>query len=62
LSDMICPLIGTCKAKVDAEKYLRVCTNVSEDAYKDCEIYKSTIAGVKTPAEWGKVFAPGVRP
>jgi hypothetical protein len=57
---MICPLISTCKAKVDADKYLNVCSNISVDAYKNCDEYKKQTMEAKTPSDWAKLFAPGL--
>jgi hypothetical protein len=57
---MICPLIGTCQAKVDADKFLNICSNVSVDAYKKCDEYKRLTAEVKTPADWARLFTPGL--
>jgi len=57
---MICPLISTCKAKVDADKYLNVCSNISVDAYKNCDEYKKLTMEAKSPAEWARLFTPGL--
>ena len=57
---MICPLISRCKVKVDSEKFLNVCSNVSVDAYKNCDEYKRLTAEARTPSEWAKLFMPGI--
>jgi hypothetical protein len=57
---MICPLISVCKAKVDADKYLNVCSNISVDAYKNCDEYKKLTMEAKSPTEWARLFTPGL--
>jgi len=53
---MICPLIGICKKKVDLDHYREVCSNVTEDKYKECPHYKELTATPKKPSEWSKIF------
>jgi hypothetical protein len=55
---MICPLLRACRAQVSFDHHQQFCTNVTEDAYKRCEHYKSQTAGAKTPSEWTKLTAP----
>lgn len=53
---MICPLLGVCKKQVDLDTYRSVCTNVSKDAYKDCEEYKKVASTPRTPAAWSSIL------
>jgi len=53
---MICPLIGKCSEKVSYEKYANVCSNITKDAFKECETWKRVCGGSMTPAEWTKLF------
>jgi len=55
---MICPLIGICKEKVDLEHYRNVCSNITEDAYKNCPHYQKLTSTPKTPSEWSKIILP----
>jgi len=57
---MICPLIGRCRVKVDAEKFFNMCSNLNIDAYKNCDEYKRQTAEAKTPSEWARLFMPGL--
>jgi len=57
---MICPLIGTCKVKVDIDKFLNICSNINVDAYKNCDEYKKCTTELKTPSDWAKLLTPGL--
>jgi len=48
--------MSICKSKVNLETYTKVCTNPTEDAYKNCETYKKIGAETKTPAEWSQAL------
>jgi len=47
-----CPLLRKCASKIEFKKYNEVCTNITKDAYLDCDEFKKIVAGLKTPAEW----------
>jgi len=47
-----CPLIRKCVEKVPFERYNTVCSNITKDAYTECEVFKKMTAGAKTPLEW----------
>lgn len=55
---VICPLISTCKVKVEMEKYLKTCSNLTEDAYKKCTEYINQVKELKTPLEWSRILTP----
>jgi len=55
---MLCPLLSKCQEKVNLEKYLKVCSNMSEDAYKQCPTYQRLAAEQKTPSEWSRLLSP----
>lgn len=57
---MICPLISRCNEKVTLEKYIKVCSNVSEDAFLQCPAYQRLSKEEKTPAEWSRTLT--IRP
>jgi len=54
----ICPFISACERKVGFDFYRDVCSNVTVDAYKDCDHYKELIEEERTPVEWGRLLAP----
>jgi hypothetical protein len=58
---MICPLYsaGTCKAKIDLDHFLKYCSNITEDAYKNCQFFKEQAGGARSPAEWGRLLGTG---
>jgi hypothetical protein len=58
---MICPLYssGTCRAKIDIDHFLKYCSNITEDAYKNCQYFKQQTEGPRTPAEWGRLLGAG---
>lgn len=51
-----CPLLSRCASKVDLDKYLKVCSNLTQDAFKDCPDYKRASQELKTPLEWDRLF------
>jgi len=53
---MVCPFIAKCSAKVDIDKYTRMCASVREEAYKDCDVYQKLTREPKTPMEWSGLF------
>jgi len=55
---MLCPLLSKCQEKVDLETYLKVCSNMSEDAYKKCPTYQKIASEQKTPSEWSRTLSP----
>jgi hypothetical protein len=52
----VCPFIGKCKQKVTIDFYSNVCTNVTEDKYKECPFFKQLTAEPKTPEEWRRLI------
>jgi len=55
---VLCPLLSKCKEKVDLEKYLNVCSNMREDAYKQCPTYQKISSEKKTPSKWSQTLTP----
>jgi hypothetical protein len=55
---MICPLVGKCSEKVKFEQYLNICTNMTEDAYKTCPVYKKYAERLETPSVWRTILTP----
>jgi len=53
-----CPLIRRCGLKVGFKHYHDVCSNITVDAYLNCEEFKRITAGTKTPLEWGEAVSP----
>jgi len=53
-----CPLIRKCASKVKFEYFNEVCSNLTKDAYKECEEFKKVTAGTKTPMEWDELLRP----
>jgi len=50
-----CPLIRKCSEKVKFESYNEICSNITRDAYLECEAFKKATAGTKTPMEWDEL-------
>jgi len=55
---MICPLLRKCEAQVSIEHYQNICSNIPEDAYKECDHYKKQASGTKTPLNWQQLLLP----
>lgn len=53
---MLCPLLSICKKQVDLDTYRNVCTNMSKDAYKDCEEYKKLASTPRAPSAWASLL------
>jgi len=53
---MLCPIISICKHKINLDTYMKVCANPTEDAYKNCEIFKKIGGEMKTPTEWSQTL------
>ena len=53
----LCPLLPSCKEKVDLEKYREYCANITEDKYKECDIYKREVGVNRTPLEWSRLLS-----
>jgi len=53
-----CPLIRKCASKVGFKHYNEVCTNITKDAYLDCDEFKKLTAGTKTPMDWESLTSP----
>lgn len=53
---MICPIISTCKAKVNFDHYKEFCSNMREDKYKDCPHFKKQTEAERTPMEWSSIL------
>jgi len=53
---MICPLLSICKKQVSLEHYSNICSNLTKDAYKDCQEYKKLSTEQKTPLDWSRVL------
>jgi len=53
----ICPFITKCSAKVSVDQYVKICSNVTADAYKDCPVYQKIASEQRTPTEWSKLLS-----
>jgi len=47
-----CPFRRKCTQKVGFDKYSTMCTNPTEDKFKNCDVYKNFSLGEKKPSEW----------